>query len=143
MTEKTYSQKVARAFEIADYILLLPAGFGALLATLAFSGFTLLVYAFFIGGLILLVGYYKHSRGTLGNEYVPALWIGTAVYNFILLLPCLFWAAMLLQDGIFQNSNGGDGLMVFMVGLAIIGGYLTAVLLAVKAYSFEKRKNYL
>jgi hypothetical protein len=141
--ERTYSQKVARTFEVADYILLLPASFGALLATLAFSAFTLLVYAFFIVGVVLLVGYFKHSRGRLGAEYVSALWIGTAIYNLILLLPCLFWAAMILQEGIFRNSDGGAGMMAFMIGLAIIGGYLTAVLLAVKAYSFEKRKKYL
>lgn len=137
--ERTYSQKVARAFEIADYILLIPAGFGVLLATLIFSPFTLLVYGFFIAGVVLLVGYYKHSRGKLGEDHISALWIATAVYNSILLLPCLFWASAMLQQGIFRNGEFVSFLMI----LSVVGGYLTAVLLAVKSYSFEKRKKYL
>ncbi len=137
--ERTYSQKVARAFEIADYVLLIPAGFGAFLATLVFSGFTLLVYGFFIVGVVLLVGYYKHSRGKLGEDHFSALWIATAVYNSILLLPCLYWASIMLQEGIFRSGE----FMPFLMALSVVGGYLTAVLLAVKSYSFEKRKKYL
>lgn len=138
--ERTYSQNVARAFEIADYILLIPAILGAILATLIPSIFTLLVYGFFIVGVVLLVGYYKHSRGKLDERYFSALWITTAVYNFILLLPCLYWASILLQTGSSKSSDGGK--LFFLMILPIIAGYLTAVLLAVKAYSFEKRKTF-
>jgi len=139
MMEKTYSQKVARAFEIADYILILPAGLGALAATLLFGVFTLLVYAFFIVGVVLLVGYYKHSRGRLSKEHLPALWIGTAVYNFILLLPVLYLASSLLQ-----SRTAGDGrIFYFLVVGSIVFGYLAAIISSLKAYSFEKRKKYL
>ncbi len=137
--ERTYSQKVARAFEIADYILLFPAGFGALLATLIFSGFTLLVYAFFIAGVVLLVGYYKHSRGKLDESYFSALWVGTAVYNFILLLPCLYWASALLQS----RTEGDGQIVIFLAALSIVLGYIAAIVSSIKANTFEKRKKYL
>jgi len=139
--ERTYSQNVARAFEIADYILLIPAILGAVLATLIPSFFTLLVYGFFIVGVILLTGYYKHSRGKLDERYFSALWITTAVYNFVLLLPCLYWGSLLLQTGFSRDSDGG-GKVFFIMILPILAGYLTAVLLAIKAFSFEKRKTF-
>jgi purine-cytosine permease-like protein len=144
--ERTYSQKIARGFELADYFLLIPAGFGVVLASMLFNFLTLLVYAFFIVGVVLLAGYYKHSRGKLRAEYFPALWLATAVYNFILLLPCLYWASFLLQAGLFKDEYGNysnGALLFFLINLAIVGGYLTAIIMAVKAFSFEKRKKYL
>src|SRR5688572_23218851 len=98
--EKTYSQKIARVFEIADYILLVPATFGVLAATLGFNGVTLIIYVVFIVGLILLIGYRRHWRGNLSPENLTALWIGTIVYNLILLLPSLLLASVMLQKGV-------------------------------------------
>jgi len=87
----------------------------------------------------LLVGYYKHSRGRLSKEHLPALWIGTAVYNFILLLPVLYLASSLLQ-----SRTAGDGrIFYFLVVGSIVFGYLAAIISSLKAYSFEKRKKYL
>ena len=139
--EKTYSQKVARAFEIADYILLIPAILGAVLATLTASVLALAVYAVFVVGVILLVGYYKHSRGRLDESYFSALWIGTAIYNLIFLLPCLYYASTLLQsrvDGNWLNSNGD-----FLFILLFVSGYFAAVIFSLKAHFFEKRKKYI
>ena len=139
--ERTYSQNVARAFEIADYILLIPAIFGAILATVIPSGLTLLVYGFFMVGVVLLVGYYKHSRGKLDEFYFPALWIMTAVYNFVLLLPCLYYVAVMYQSISFEMLLRGDAVIAFLIGLLIVSGYFTVIILSLKAHSFEKRKS--
>ncbi len=136
--EKTYSQKIARVFEIADYILLLPAIFGVLMATLMFGGATLIVYGIFTGGVILLVGYRRHSRGNLSPENLTALWLGSAIYNFILLLPCLLGASKVLQSGFSEET-----VFYFPVLLGVVFGYLAAVISSLKAYSFEKRRKFL
>ena len=136
--EKTYSQKIARVFEIVDYILLLPAIPGVLLATLAFSALTFIVYGVFIVGVLLLVGYRRHARGALGPENFSMLWIATAVYNFILLLPCLIYASQMLQTGASQEM----GFFFFCV-LGVVFGYLAAIIGALKAYSFERRRKFL
>jgi len=146
VTEKTYSQKIARGFEIADYILLVPAVIGALLATLVAGLFTLVIYGIFFTGVILLVGYYKHARNTLNQKYSAALWIATAVYNSLLLLPCLYYASTLLQTGSFRDIDGrlDEGQIIFfLIVLSVVFGYFTAIILSLKAYSFEKRKSYI
>lgn len=136
--EKTYSQKIARVFEIVDYILLLPAVLGVFMATLIFSVATLIVYGIFIAGIVLLVGYRRHARGNLRPENLTALWLGTAIYNFILLLPCLFLTSKMLQ-----NEVSGDMGVSFFFVLAVVFGYLAAIISSVKAYQFEKRRKFL
>lgn len=136
--EKTYSQKIARVFEIVDYILLLPAVLGLLLATLTFSGVTFIVYGIFTGGVILLVGYRRHARGDLSPENLTALWLGSAVYNFILLLPCLFFVSKM-----FQKGFSGELAFIFLLMLAIVFSYLAAIIASVKAYIFENRGKFL
>lgn len=144
--EKTFSQKVARAFEIADYVLLIPAALGVLLATLLIGAapwFTLLIYGTFILGVVLLVGYFKHSRGRLDEKHISALWIATAVYNTVLLLPYLFYAIFFFQSLSLDNSMPGDAWKALTLNLVIISGYVTAIILSLKAYSFEKNQKYL
>jgi|SRR5215204_558888 len=147
MTEKTYSQRVARVFEIIDYFMLFPAAIGFVFG-LALIGsnaiYTLLVFAFLFIGILLLVGYFKHSRGTLDAKYFPALWLTTAGYNFVLLLPFLYWASSILQTGGFKGSEGrtDSGVLIgLIILLAIISGYLSAILFSIKAFSFEHRKK--
>lgn len=100
MPEKTVSQKIARAFEIVDYILLIPSVGGLLLGLAMLGGggrgneglmvaFT--IVAAFVIGVTLLVGYFKHSRGTLSAGGTRALWIGTIFYNGIFLTPSLYF----------------------------------------------------
>ena len=98
--ERTYSQKVARVFEIVDYFLLLPAAVGAAFGFFALFGqplYGLLIYAVLGVGIALLVGYFKHSRGRLDEKYISVLWLTTAVYNFLFFLPWLYNASTYLQ----------------------------------------------
>ena len=143
--EKTFSQKVARAFEIADYVLLIPAAFGVILATFLIGGapwFTFLIYGTFILGCVLLVGYFKHSRGRLDEKHISSLWITTAIYNAVLLLPYLFYAIFLFQSLSLNNSVPSDAWKALALNLVIIFGYVTAISLSIKAYFFERNQKY-
>jgi hypothetical protein len=87
-----YSQKAARVFEIVDYILLIPAALGVLVASLmVFSVplFTLVIWTIAGFGVALLIGYCRHSRGRLSERKVSMLWFGTIFYNSI---PMMFAA---------------------------------------------------
>jgi hypothetical protein len=104
MLEKTFSQKAARVFEIAGYLLLIPATLWLLvsfmLVLMAISSFrleniqfqililigTLTPSFIYILGVLLLTGYFKHSRGTFGENKITPLWIGTLLYNLLPLL---------------------------------------------------------
>ncbi|HEY8559566.1 MAG TPA: hypothetical protein VIL74_04120 [Pyrinomonadaceae bacterium] len=149
MVEKTYSQKIARMFEIVDYILLPPASFGLFLAVFMVGVsplIPLLLYAFAGVGFVLLAGYFKHSRGRLADKYVSALWLATAVYNSVLFLPCLYWASTLLQTDTFLDYEGkvdSFGVMLFTFVLGTVFGYLTAIVFALRAFSFERRKKFI
>jgi hypothetical protein len=142
--EKTYSQKVARAFEIIDYFLLIPAGIGALVGLVAIGSiplYALLLYAVLITGIVLLVGYFKHSRNTLNPDHISALWLTSAVYNFLLLLPSLYYVATLYQN--HGSEEMQVSMMQFLFPLAVVFAYIMAITLSLKAYSFEKyRKIY-
>lgn len=85
-SKMSFSQKVARFFEIADYLLLLPAIYGLFLS-LGLIGmapwFTLIVVTSFIAGCWLLSGFIRHSRGRLSEAKVKRLWYATMAYNFI------------------------------------------------------------
>jgi len=140
--EKTYSQKVARVFEIVDYFMLFPAGIGALVGLVFLSkspGIAFLIYAILAVGIALMVGYFKHSRGTLDESYFSALWITTAIYNFIPLLPCLYFASTLLQPR--DEYGEGGSLFGFVIIATMTFGYLAAVLNAIAAYSFDKQRT--
>ncbi len=147
MTRKTYSQRVARVFEVIDYIMLAPAGIGVLFGIgLLYANplYTLLLYVFLTIGIILLFGYFNHSRGRLDEKYFSALWLTTAGYNFVLLLPFLYWASTILQDNGFRDYEGeisGGAVVGFLFLLGIISGYLAAIILAAKAFSYENRKK--
>jgi hypothetical protein len=146
MRQKTYSQKVARVFEIIDYFMLFPAGIGVLVGFALFYSnplYTLLLYAFLTFGIFLLAGYFKHSRGTLDEKYFSALWLTTAGYNFVLLLPCLYWASTLLQTENFKGYEGNGALVSFLFLLGIVFSYLAAIVFSIKAFSFERRKKYI
>lgn len=147
--QKTFSQKVARVFEIIDYFLLIPAAIGVLVAVvITFGGsvYGLLILAALIVGLALQVGYFKHSRGRLDENHISLLWLSSAIFNFLLFLPWLYGASVMLQNGGLKNYEGEtDGGRVFyylfLVGINL--SYIAAIVFSVKAYSFEKRKKYL
>ncbi len=144
--EKTYSQKVAGAFEVVDYFLLLPAAVGALtgLFFLAYSVFyALLIYAMLISGIVLLVGYFKHSRGTLNSKYISALWITTAVYNFVFLMPALYWTATIYQKMSSEGLNNSNEVWVFFIAIAAVLAYIAAIATSLKAFAIERYKKFL
>lgn len=98
--EKTFSQKVARFFEVMNFIALIPITlslgvilFFSVFYTLAFLASGWILIYFTIELIILLIpyslmclllrGYFLHSRGRLSEEKVKWLWIGTIIFNII------------------------------------------------------------
>jgi len=141
--EKTYSQKVAECFKIAGYVFLIPTIPLVVLANLLLifvPPISILVDILFIVGCVLLSGYRRHAAGDLTREQIKSLWLATAVYNFILMLPCLYGASYVLQSG-FEDEEGkanAVGYVLFILVLPIIFCYMTAIVVAIKAYFFEK-----
>lgn len=109
MPEKTVSQKIARVFEIADYILLVPSTLG-LAASLILGGGAIAVFTIYVGGVVLLVGYFKHSRGKLSAGGVRALWIGTILFNGLFLAPSLYF---IFRSGTETNSQNNLNEIIF------------------------------
>lgn len=148
--EKTYSQKIANVFSIVGYILLVPtilvllypamiiigAIFTLRLEVLTFSLIPFIIPAY---GVALLIGYGKHIDGKLSEKQISRLWLGTAVYNFVLLCPWLLASAAALEAprGIADSGN----LTGFLASMSVVFLYLAAIYFALKAYSFEKQKN--
>ncbi len=150
--EKTYSQKVARVFEILDYVLLIPTIISLIYPVLFITGgiterspeMVLIGFVPFIivfSGLVLLFGYRKHAKDKLDEKYIPTLWLTTAIYNFLLLLPWLFIAAKGLQSS--RGFSDGKNLQWFFITVSVVFVYIAAIVCSLKAYSLEKRKNVL
>lgn len=83
---KSFSQKVARFFEIADYILLIPGTLGLLYSLGLFPVGTIIVGGWYALGCLLLRGFYRHSRGRMKPSEAVWLWGFTFAYNLIDLL---------------------------------------------------------
>lgn len=138
MSEKTISQKIARVFEIVDYVLLVPALAGLFFGVAMFSDksslpFGLAICAVFTIGTLLLVGYFKHSRGRLSEKKTIALWVGTIAFNALFLLPALYSAVremsfrMFFGGGFLQNMLLSPyGLMILWWAIAV-GGSIVAL----------------
>lgn len=145
MTEKTFSQKVARAFEIADYFLLIPAAFGLFWAgILIFSApwFTLPIFAVAGYGVFLMTRYFKHSRGNLDADKIASMWIGTIIYNALLSLPIWYFAFVAVKEyTIFEAKFSGN---LFGAGtiIAALIGYLTIIGFSLKACFSEGIQKY-
>jgi hypothetical protein len=103
--------------------------------------FALTIYAVIILGIVLLVGYFKHSRNTLDSKYISALWMTTAVYNFVFLLPTLYWVATMYQDIKYENLSNGGAVTFFLICLSAVFAYITAIILSLKAFSIERYKK--
>jgi NADH:ubiquinone oxidoreductase subunit 6 (subunit J) len=109
MSEKTVSQKIARVFEIVDYFLLIPSLAGlffgiAMLSDKNSFPFGLAICAVFTIGTLLLIGYFKHSRGRLSEKSTVALWIGTILFNALFFLPSIFYVIKELNDRTLLGS---------------------------------------
>ena len=121
MLEKTFSQKAARVFEIVAYLLIVPAiaylilsFFYVLIGLIAiykdYQPFQILALLIsltpllvFSIGIILLVGYFKHSRGTLGENKIIPLWLGTFFYTLPPLSAVIYQIIIMPKD--FHNLD--------------------------------------
>ena len=151
MFRKTFSQKAARVFEVAGYLLLVPAILSliypfimviASLVSLQIQIFVMSLIPFFIFGLgsILLGGYIKHSRGTLDEDKIIPLWGGTLVYNVLPLLP-VFYQIFMKSDE-FHNYSFQQLLSpyaLFCIFLAL--WWIVAVSLSIGAIFSELTEN--
>jgi hypothetical protein len=100
--KKTFSQNVARFFELVGYMVLIPTTVlvGIALFCCLCYGLIFLLSAHFVTfvymaisllfsltpyffGCVLLRGYFLHSRGRLKENKVMLLWIGTIAYNIM------------------------------------------------------------
>ena len=151
MFKKTFSQKAARIFEIVSYILLVPAvlslifPFFIALAGLSdlHSGvflFALLPFLIFGIGIVLLCGYIKHSRGTLGEEKIIPLWGATLFFNGLPLLPVFYQIATTTPElnklSLEEISNP-----VTLFGFLLILWWIIAAALSITAISDEFRSG--
>jgi hypothetical protein len=127
----TNSQKAARGFEIVGYVMLIPAIFGLIAASFFITEapwFTLLIWAFAGYGVALLVKYYNHSRGRLPENKIAGMWIGTIVYNLVLLLPTLYFMAASFSFERTFSTRPND-----IIGLSIVFWWIIAVVGAASA----------
>lgn len=153
MFQKTFSQKVARIFEIVGYVMLLPAVISliyplmALVASIAdfrpevvlFGSIPLILFGL---GVVLLVGYIKHSRGSLDERKIVPLWGGTFFFNCLFLIPAVYSILTLTdRSGIkYQELSNPFAL----IGLFVFFWWLCAVFLsAVAAISEIRNQKYL
>lgn len=126
MFRKSFSQKVGRVFEIVAYLLLVPAIL-CLFHSLLLIYLGLIVILIFSCGILLLIGYVKHSRGTLGEEKVIPFWVGTFFYNALPLLIVIFSMQNDYQNLDLQRLLSPYGLF----GLAIVIWWIVAVMLSI------------
>lgn len=131
--KQTYSEKLARLFEVVDYLLLIPllyigilyfipyflfAGLFAFaylfskdyIFGVTFFAICFAVFAIFAFGIRLMMGYSKHSRGRLNKNKVDKLWISTICFNAIFFFPSLYlnlqcWLTENYCLESFSNSN--------------------------------------
>ncbi|MGI9056055.1 MAG: hypothetical protein ACR2F2_09670 [Pyrinomonadaceae bacterium] len=109
MSEKSVSQKIARFFEIVDYILLVPSLAGLCFGLMMIvsgeaAGIGLGILTVFTIGTALLVGYFKHSRGRLSENSTRLMWFGTIIFNGLFLCPSLYF----LYDNLNETNSRND-----------------------------------
>lgn len=143
MVEKTLSQKIARGLEITDYFLLIPAAFGVFWATICIFAaplFTLIIWLIAAIGVILMVGYFKHSRSRLNEKYLFLVWGGTVLYNFLLSIPFLYYTFILLKEPSMNGLKIDANLKATVILIICSTFYLVIVTLAAVAYKSARQK---
>jgi hypothetical protein len=149
--KKSYSQKVARAFEIICYFLLLPAfisliyplffligslfstSFGMFLLALMF----LCIPAF---GVLLFVGYIRHSRGKMNEGKIFPLWLGTILFNAIPLAITSYWFFITNSfDGTSYSSIDGGFFIIFNLFILL---WIAGILFPANALHREFSQKY-
>ncbi len=119
----SYSQKVARFFELTDYVLLAPATYGLAMAmlTLVYAPwFGLSIVGAYIAGCFLLRGFFRHSRGRLNDSKTSVLWGATIAYNMVDLIVTLFIAASGRNTGSFYLLSLWPMLVIVLSASALL-----------------------
>ena len=111
MYKKHLSEKIARVFEIVGYIQMIPAILLVIVSAIFILPLLISVPLFTIG-LVLFIGYIKHSRGNLDESKVEILWVATFLFNF---LPLLYMASQFYSYGTnaFASINIFSGPLIF------------------------------
>jgi hypothetical protein len=144
--KKTVSENIARVFEIAGYLWLVPSIvslFLPLLYSIMFilSGFPegIFAAAFIVGifgaGVFLLQRYYLHSRGWLDEKKILPLWYATLAFNLTFLLPSIYFYYGALSLG-YSYGSGDEIVMILLWHLPLFW-WTTAVLLSIAAIISE------
>ena len=140
MFRKTFSQKVAIVFEAVGYLLLIPAILSLIYSLIFVFVLGLMVFLIFCLGVVLLAGYVKHSRGTLDEEKIIPLWVGTLFYNVLPLLP-VFYQILMKSDELY-NFNYQQLLSPFaLFCIFLVLWWTVAVLLSIGAIFSELTEN--
>lgn len=135
----TFSQKVALAFTIAGFTLLIPSTFGLLAAGLfllepSVSGvsFFLVILMIYAAGGALLRGYLNHTRFKYDRASSVWLWTCTIVYNAVPALMMGYFSALeynkIVERTAYLPAGAEYRELIWL--LSITSGYVLAVVLA-------------
>ena len=143
--KKTVSEKIAGLFAIVGFMLLIPSALSMFFPVmfLIVSVTQPNLYAFLLGlipllifglGVVLLVKYYKHSRGLLDEDKILPMWFGSLAYNLMFLAPTAYFYIKTAGENYSRQSPDNGGLLIF--GLAVTW-WMLAVFLSVTAIVSE------
>lgn len=139
---KTPSQNIAELFTIISFVLLIPGFFGMLMILwlALISPLCLLALIVPTIGIVLLIGYFKQSRGTINKKRIFPLWIGTFLYNLMFLsLASIYHYKQYTSEIVSHSYNNSSPLFsLFMAFLT--AWWLAAVLLSITAIYSEKTR---
>lgn len=131
---KTFSQKIARAFELLGYLYFLSSGL--LLLTAGFQPWLLslqLFTGFLLGGFIL------HSRGLLETRWFGLLWIANFIFYLIFTLVFALFSlwAMAWIIGTKSPDVWKSVLVLLLIGAAL----LTAIIFSFIGLAAHTEEN--
>lgn len=143
--KKTLSQKIARIFEVIGFILMIPGSIGTLLILYLCLINPLFLAALIVpvSGFILLIGYFKHSRGTINEKRIFPLWIGTFLYNLMFLLPTAvyFYNQYTAEIVSYYAPNNPDLSFTLSLGFLTVW-WMSSILLSIIAMRSEINESY-
>ncbi len=134
----THSQSIAKVFTYVGYILLIPAILGTAISLLTVY-LAIIPIAISSVGIYLLMGYRKHGKGELNEGKIISLWVKTAIFNFVLLVPSILVAYQ--NESIHTINEWLTGNIAARLYFSIVMWQLMAVLLSISAVADELRSN--
>jgi hypothetical protein len=156
--EKSYSEKVARVFEIGCYFMIIPGILGILLSLYIWvSGIGLLfttgnplvlviaaiILSPAIIGFWLFSAYIKHSRGSLETDKINRMWVLSIILNGIFSLPIAFAVIATLGSGTSMglSINSISEIILLTLKLSMIAWWIAATILPITALVSIKRND--